>query len=1170
MFINFTQNQITNIRNEVFPAPEASTNSTFYISQITINSLGSSYDEGSTLTCDFFVTIRDELSKPKIFREEKAKKFMKLRVFQILSSEMQNKLAGIPNIFALDDLLNKYGSKYVDMNAGVAFFGSKNDVNEHYVEYTSEQDTTGIVHLRYKNSLFFNKNNFGDTPNLNNISYFGLGAVLFYDIREYIKENEILEQFSFKDTFISNIAIYDLIVNGDNVRPQILRDLRVVNTTFLQNSSLNRLINEQNKLGILTKKPTDKNSEKVNSFFSNLYLSKVFGVVNGEKKIYASGFFDIDFNSMIYENSPYKRYFKNLSFDTFLSLQRYSEIKSINILRKKIKKYKNTNSVKIINDLYGFKTIISSGESNEQYSISTIDAYEGYIEEIQKNNGELANRLAYRTIHFLDKNIGNENNGTYQYGLQIQYVDRLKQYVINNIIPNLRSSLINLKLYLNETNNFIKTSNYTRALNSNLLYNISLKNGYYDTLTDRFTYAFSNDANGPYRQKYSISNRVAILNYLSAASFFGLLKEEIIVDQKTGQTKIISYENDVLESLNNLLNPDFANIQSISYCVQVFEKLINMLQNIINSTGSSNCTIDYWFNNEYYEIDTQLYRSKSDKLMPSRGYKFLPDINDNKLQADDLKAVFERNVDSYIVDSSKDIVLKNDTVKICLGPSSIYNKENSLDISLESRENILTYPSPIFSNLEESIKKEKMFNYSTNEYYKDNGDDIEKNRQKFSDLLSNYSITISKPLYTQDEKTDLENNLYFIENKDKLQPYLINNILLKSINTNNKKFNLSSKTQKNPFSTITRNLPNNNQDFRQFLITNRSELQKYVLQSSFQVFSIISLKNILFNRDNSNTTNNDPRNFVKNIIQNSKYNLLFGTIHKVQYLEYNSVQTKNMIKADNWKDLDVATLNQILSFPDSVPVLCRLISADLDGIYTDVSMPIFNKYFLLIAGDLKTNVARDVPELTIENIEFENKILDFTADGNFISEETFNYIPQLFTGDTTSSVAIKSTPRVTIPERFDLEGALQFGERFGLDLDAGTRFGFLDTSKIDILKTPQGSFTTPRYVDGATELLGTPKIPNESLGSGVEAQPSSTPENPISVPTGLGRTSAGGGKVGASIKEGVKGQVKGGGKNFSNIGNSNLPPGIFGGNSGPFNGGDGGFGGNNPPPGGFP
>jgi hypothetical protein len=122
----------------------------------------------------------------------------------------------------------------------------------------------------------------------------------------------------------------------------------------------------------------------------------------------------------------------------------------------------------------------------------------------------------------------------------------------------------------------------------------------------------------------------------------------------------------------------------------------------------------------------------------------------------------------------------------------------------------------------------------------------------------------------------------------------------------------------------------------------------------------------------------------------------------------------------------------------------------------------------------------------------------------------------------------------------------------------------LDTSKIENLKTPGGSFTTPRLgIDGGIEL-GIPKVPNSGLGAGVESQPSSTPENPPVPSSGLERTGAGGGRVGA--------EIKGGAKKFGSIGSNNTPnfnPNLSGGKKGPFGGSGNGPLGGGAPPGGF-
>jgi hypothetical protein len=116
-------------------------------------------------------------------------------------------------------------------------------------------------------------------------------------------------------------------------------------------------------------------------------------------------------------------------------------------------------------------------------------------------------------------------------------------------------------------------------------------------------------------------------------------------------------------------------------------------------------------------------------------------------------------------------------------------------------------------------------------------------------------------------------------------------------------------------------------------------------------------------KEKSKFFNNDYK-YLSNLTLNSKFLLLFNTLHKVQILTYEN----NNIKNELWKNLTIDVINSL----NNNAYLCRIQPCNAEDFnlknFIDIKLPIYNKYFILTnINPLKTVNVNTISLPKIEN-----------------------------------------------------------------------------------------------------------------------------------------------------------------------------------------------------------
>ena len=916
------------IKSNLFP-----NNNDFLLKKVLLNANSvndSSYSE--SLSCKFTIVLYENIANTvKVFKNTDARRYMRLKVFQIRPSKKAD-IEACKNIIDLEKILFDSGSKYIDIYAGYGFLGDKDIITEHYVD-------NNILVLSYENELIFNSKDLLNNTNKEDLI---LGAVFYYDYKTYINENNINEQLLNLESIFGNIQIYELLNNGVNSNISILQDLRLIKKNFAENQLTQNIfedvINIENKT--LRMLGNEKILIPANTYFSNLYLSSN---INGQ----VTGMVNIDFKQLVLANSPYKKYIENSGI--LEEILNNATIKNVNILRRKVKKINKNKIIPIDNDFY---SVVSSGEVNRTLGynnasnlISPATGSQDPLNNISEKNvdvGPLNNTI--RGINFTDNNVKNSSNkATYQYGIEIQFYDSYKVY-LEKIYQELTKDIQSIKEYLNQTNNIVKTKKYEQSLTTNIS---SLVNGYFDPLLDKFTFAFCYSPDSPWNmhteKALPYSERLLDISSRFAATcdFLGLIK---YTEENKEQAK-----KDFISSIYSLVNCINASSKSINYCLKLFEKISHQIQKIIKANKNSKLDVIYWFRNIYY---TKLNVSVNAESRIIGASFFEKDI----IKYDkDLGSIAVNELKSYF-DFEKKLYgeIGNNTTKISLTPYQIFSSKKYVTIESDDNKD--------FTFLDSDIKEYKLIDNSgisnipdteitNNPFLLENDQDY---RKKNNNILNSLSLTI------ENNYIDLSNKYIQPYKQEGLNELVIPTYIQKAINEsydlNNKKLKISE-TKK------TLNVPNDN-------------------SIPFQIFNL--LKNVHANGFLNPT--NVPASFNDlyfNLDSNSKIKTLFNSIYKVQYLTY-----KVNVKEESWIDLDINSI-------PSVPVLCRLklfndssLINNVVSFNSDVLLPVINEYFIL------SNTNEIFSPRQIHNIT-NISLVDSSYSGQILPAAANSYLPTI-------------------------------------------------------------------------------------------------------------------------------------------------------------------------------
>ena len=235
------------------------------------------------------------------------------------------------------------------------------------------------------------------------------------------------------------------------------------------------------------------NKKKKAREVSKLYITR-------SENNYAKGVFNINLDSLLYNNSEIYRFFSDYAENqnALDLLCRYSKIKNL-IVRRYLKE---TSMVKTpITKEYGEygSSLISSKDG--QRSFIAVQNELGSLGELRGTN--LSDNNKNRFFTFIDRDITNKKNGKYIYSLELTIVDGSKKFIVEDLIIGLNSTKDILEKYIKfvkkyeddgyifDEFNSIFEQEFKTQLKNNIQYLSSVAVLYYDAPVEDFIKLFS-------------------------------------------------------------------------------------------------------------------------------------------------------------------------------------------------------------------------------------------------------------------------------------------------------------------------------------------------------------------------------------------------------------------------------------------------------------------------------------------------------------------------------------------------------------------------------------------------------------------------------------------------------------------------------------------------------
>lgn len=924
MFLKFSEEDILKFRSEKFPDL-----SSFIIKNAIFKT------SGTDTIADVEIQVEDSLANPKIFKNLKSKNTLKLKIFEIVNEDMKLEVSSCTNSISLQEIISKYGALSNDLFPCVDFIGDKNDSTNHVIE-------DGNITLKYKTRFVFPEQE----------TYFlSFGAIFFFNLEDYLKEVNISEKYITKELLCSSIKIADMFnTSGKNINPDVVQDLRALNKVFKSNEVLekiNEIINFDYKATKILSQP--EKEQKSDQFFSSPYFSRSS---NGNLNL----LFFVDYKKIIEKNSNFKDLIKNTEFPS--DVIEKCKISSIKIVRREVE-YDNTRNKRVIIKKTPVESIISTSQELAGISKLFVKSNEndsGIIRELNFSNN-------FRTFEIVDKKVYKNKNSYYQYGVEISVQDGFYGF-LDNIRKKLIDNLQIFKSYLNETNNFVKPISDKK--------NVSV--GYYDPLNQAFTKKFAEEIFPSIYEK-NILNSVSYL--IGTMKIFGLVQsadqqktiiknntklsssiiqkrieqnppiknivknrknltfalkgssnKKNVLPQETQEVKNtfkavqvtvpnkninIAQDEELLSSLIALLSPSSASDSTIQYFIKIYEKLINQINRVLQDSSNTVFDVNYWFEKEVVDASEN----------PAIGYGFFddpPDVGLNRIN----NLNFETKIEKDIIEYYKNSSLPQNKLEYkyySVAPQFIFSKNKKLKLN-----DIKNIDKEEFIDLELDIKRYNSLGTTEKDFLFDTSADslsIQKqaNKLKTQQLANKFSFGINNLLQkTSDFKKILANgNQTGILLNNEVNPELLFLAMLK---------NSDKKPVFKPFK----------ESVKLFRSTGVLLPQKTTIPQNlpFQIQSLFDKTDPFFSESGAK--------YLTDLNQNSKFLLLFNTIHVIEILQKNT----NNVKDEIWVPLTASVYESLRPNSQTICRLKKFVDKNLHiDSFEEISLPIYDKYFIL-------------------------------------------------------------------------------------------------------------------------------------------------------------------------------------------------------------------------------
>lgn len=746
------------------------------------------------------------------------------------------------------------------------------------------------------------------TSSEKDVKYLSFGMIFYFDIDDFVQLKNISPKYIIKEVLSSDLKIINLLDSSGNSINEIVQDIRTINKTFKSAEILDQ-INESIFFNSKTTKLLSETQKTIpnNQFFSKIYTSRdTLGNLNL--------LFNMDYRKIVQSYSNFSKIMANTPFPA--DIEQKCKIASLKVVRRQMF-YDAENIKKPYIKNIPLEVIASTSQKTEknQYGLQQIDTVASLIRE-----SEVFNDL--RTIEVVDKTAYNYRTTGFQYGVEMTVSDGYYQYLYS-IRDSLKDSIQVFKEYLSETEKYI---------------NPRTGIGNYDPETQSFTKKFANET-FPKQYEERLNTSLSIL--LNSMKAFGFLnpntKSRITTVQQanTNSTAQASnqqaYEDQILTSLVSLMRPEFSNENTILLLIHIYEKFVNQINRLIKDVSNTTFNIKYWFEDKIVDASQS----------PAIGYGFF-DIKKTFLGLTRVTNLdLEKKIAKDIYEYNRENNLDNEREKTkysSVGPEFIKSKNTNITLK-----DIREISNDTFMDLELEIKRHLTLGDEEKDAFLN--DSINSSTQKTQTTNSKTESSVNK-------FSSIFSNLYKLQSdayKTLQNGAEVGQQLDQNVNPRMLYLAMLKNTSKKPTMWSSRRSSTN------------LKFQKTLLADApTQIYALLSGQDSLFSEKNID--------YLKDLNNNSKFLLLFNTIHNIEIL-----LPSNNVKNDNWQKLSTQIYN---SLTRNGKYLCRLklYKNDLFNIkyFDTVELPIYDEYFIL---DLN-NSAKEIDDFRTQI----NKTYSFAVD----------------------------------------------------------------------------------------------------------------------------------------------------------------------------------------------
>ena len=654
---------------------------------------------------------------------------------------------------------------------------------------------------------------------------------------------------------------------------------------------------------------------KTNSFFGDIDIS-----LDEDKD--AKIKFSIALKNLLFDTSKYSYLIKN--HDSLLadSLARLAKIRSIKIMRERVK-ISNLNDTSItIGKKY---TKFSKNEIRQTLihckdPAESIDTDKFFLRKIP--TALYPDLLEYTGV---DKTASEISDGLYRYSIQIEIEDPFQQF-LEEKIDTLNLIKNNFEIYLIEAEKQTLSKYFSEVHNPHISHPDekdimgSITEGNYNILTNSFTESFINKMN----EKYEITTTAPWILFTSVyTDILSIFVEE--VDRDTLQSELQKFTSPSTGSPEGIR----MTIKLIQQLIFEIERVLGRKNNIDNLSGKTAASksnksfvIEHYFNNSVFDanLESEVFVDYLDKKEEKTQKKGLVSFT-----TEDFKQRMDKEVEKYFVSKNVNVINSINDGQInkvdtranlfsFLSPSKLIFKKEKISLAPTTVKNKRTR-----INNAISLAKTPSARTRKNIISQEDADLTIFN----TELQTNYNVTIS----TFEVKTPTE--------EPKREPTV--EVIKEPEEDKNKKINIVSSRQILDFNKIPKNKkrgikefisvlgPMANKKTRPFKIEeNKKKIATVFTEETrkrlpVQITSVLageskdSKKNIIPPKILSDSTYTDNQ-VIANI----------GSLKEIQILtgyEKNK-ENKIMINKPKWEKM---TEEKISAIPSNIEVTCRLV-----------------------------------------------------------------------------------------------------------------------------------------------------------------------------------------------------------------------------------------------------